>query len=124
MLKQLDELYKYLMIMLLAIYLINSIYLQEVTITFIAIILVIILELIKNRHHIKKLSNSLLAIIGIVLLAGITGIIYMLVMFQIFLDTFGLPQAFETGLIILFMLMGLYVLWYFLKKIFNHAVVK
>jgi len=112
------------MIMLLAIYLINSIYLQEVTITFTAIILVIILELIKNRHHIKKLSNSLLAIIGIVLLAGITGIIYLLVMFQIFLDTFGLPQAFETGLIILFMLMGLYVLWYFLKKIFDHAVIK
>lgn len=119
-----DELYKYLMIMLLAIYLFNSIYLQEVTITFTAIILVIVLELIKNRHHFIQLSKSLLAIIGIVLLAGIVGIIYLLVMFQIFLDTFGLPVAVETGLIILFMLMGLYVLWYFLKKIFGHAVVK
>lgn len=124
MLKQIDSLYKYLMIMLLVIYLINSIYLQEVTITFMAIALVILLEFIRHRHHIKQLTYSQLSIIGVVLLAGIAGIIYLLVMIQIFLEPIGLPQKMESVLFFACIIVGIYILWYFIGKLFGRALEK
>lgn len=124
MLKQIDELYKYLMIMLLVLYLINSIYLQEVTITFTAIILVVLLELTKHRHHIKQLTYSQLSIIGIVLLAGIAAIIYVLVTIQIFLEPIGLPEKTESILYFVCIVVGIYILWYFIGKLFGRALEK
>lgn len=124
MLKQIDELYKYLMIMLLVLYLINSIYLQEATITFTAIVLVILLELTKHRHHIKQLTYSQLSIIGIVLLAGITGIIYLLVTIQIFIEPVNLPKEMESVLYFVCILVGIYILWYFIGKLFGKALEK
>lgn len=124
MLKQIDELYKYLMIMLLVVYLINSIYLQEVTITFTAIVLVVLLEIIKHRHHIKQLTYSQLSIIGIALLAGIAGIIYLLVMIQIFLEPIDLPQKMESLLYFVCIVVGIYILWYFIGKLFGRALEK
>lgn len=124
MLKQIDSLYKYLMIMLLVIYLINSIYLHEVTITFTAITLVILLEFIRHRHHIKQLTYSQLSIIGVVLLAGIAGIIYLLVMIQIFLEPIGLPQKMESVLFFACIIVGIYILWYFIGKLFGRALEK
>ena len=124
MLKKIDELYKYLMIMLLVIYLINSIYLQEITITFTAIVLVVLLEFVKHRHHIKQLTYSQLSIIGIVLLAGIAGIIYMIVTIQIFLEPIGLPQKIESVLFFLCIVIGIYILWYFIGKLFGRALEK
>lgn len=124
MLKQIDSLYKYLMILLLVIYLINSIYLHEVTITFTAIALVILLEFIRHRHHIKQLTYSQLSIIGVVLLAGIAGIIYLLVMIQIFLEPIGLPQKMESVLFFACIIVGIYILWYFIGKLFGRALEK
>jgi protein-S-isoprenylcysteine O-methyltransferase Ste14 len=122
MLKLVDENYKYLMILFLAIYLINSIYLHEVTITFTVILLVIVLELFIHRHQIKQLSYSQLAIMGVVIIAGIAGIVYLLVLLQIFIEPFSLPSAVETILLVLFLAIGLYVLWQFLKKLFKRAL--
>lgn len=122
MLKLVDENYKYLMILFLAIYLINSIYLHEVTITFTVILLVIVLELFIHRHQIKQLSYSQLAIMGVVIIAGIAGIVYLLVLLQIFIEPFSLPSALETILLVLFLAIGLYVLWQFLKKLFKRAL--
>lgn len=124
MLKQIDALYKYLMIILLVIYLINSIYLHEITITFTVIALVILLEFIRHRHHIKQLTYSQLSIIGVVLLAGIAGIIYLLVMIQIFLEPIGLPQKMESVLFLACIIVGLYILWYFVGKLFGRALEK
>ena len=124
MLKQIEDLYKYLMIMLLVIYLINSIYLQEITITFTAIVLVVLLEIIKHRHHIKQLTYSQLSIIGIVLLAGIAGIIYLLVTIQIFLEPLGLPAKMEGVLFFVCIVVGIYILWYFIGKLFGRALEK
>lgn len=124
MLKQIDELYKYLMIMLLVIYLINSVYLQEISITFTAIVLVILLEIIKHRHHIKRLTYSQLSIISIVLLAGIAGIIYLLVTIQIFLEPIGLPGKMESVLFFVCIVVGIYILWYFIGKLFGRALEK
>lgn len=122
MLKLVDENYKYLMILFLAIYLINSIYLHEVTISFTVILLVIVLELFIHRHQIKQLSYSQLAIMGVVIIAGIAGIVYLLVLLQIFIEPFSLPSAVETILLVLFLAIGLYVLWQFLKKLFKRAL--
>ncbi|SDN90140.1 hypothetical protein SAMN05518871_108142 [Psychrobacillus sp. OK028] len=124
MLKQIDELYKYLMITLLVIYLINSIYLQEVTITFTAIVLVVLLEITKHRHHIKQLTYSQLSIIGIVLLAGIAAIIYLLVTIQIFLEPINLPEKMESALFFVCIVLGIYILWYFIGKLFGKALEK
>ncbi|QUG43569.1 hypothetical protein KD050_10265 [Psychrobacillus sp. INOP01] len=124
MLKQIDALYKYLMIMLLVIYLINSIYFQEVTITFTAIMLVVLLEIIKHRHHIKQLTYSQLSIIGIVLLAGIAGIIYLLVTIQIFLEPINLPEKIESALFFVCIVLGIYILWYFIGKLFGRVLEK
>ncbi|MFJ7828068.1 hypothetical protein [Psychrobacillus sp. NPDC096623] len=124
MLKQIDELYKYLMITLLVLYLINSIYLQEVTITFTAIVLVILLEITKHRHHIKQLTYSQLSIIGIVLLAGIAAIIYLLVTIQIFLEPINLPEKMESALFFVCIVVGIYILWYFIGKLFGKALEK
>ncbi|WP_277583986.1 hypothetical protein [Psychrobacillus antarcticus] len=124
MLKQIDDLYKYLMIMLLVIYLINSIYLQEITITFTAIVLVILLEFIKHRHQINQLTYSQLSIIGIVLLAGIAGIIYLLVTIQIFIEPIGLPEKMESVLFFVCIVLGIYILWYFIGKLFGRALEK
>ncbi len=122
MLKLVDENYKYLMILFLVIYLINSIYLHEVTISFTVILLVIVLELFIHRHQIKQLSYSQLAIMGVVIIAGIAGIVYLLVLLQIFIEPFSLPSAVETILLVLFLAIGLYVLWQFLKKLFKRAL--
>lgn len=122
MLKKIDELYKYIMIILLVVYLVNAVYLKELSITFSAIGIVIILEFIRHRHHIKKLSFSQLSIIGVVLLAGIAGTLYLLVLFRIFLNPFSLPSTLETMLLILFMFVCLYGLGYFLKRIFGRAI--
>ncbi|MDI2586336.1 hypothetical protein OR571_04120 [Psychrobacillus sp. NEAU-3TGS] len=122
MLKRIDELYKYILIMLLVVYLINSIYVKELTLTFIIIAFVIILELVKHRKHIKKLSFPQVAIIGIVLLTGSAGIIYLLVLFQIFLDPLSLSYPLETMLLVLFVFICLYGLGYFLKRIFGRAL--
>lgn len=122
MLKQIDELYKFILIILLVVYLINSIYLKELMLTFIIIGLVIILEFVKHRHRIKQLTFSQLAIIGVVLLSGGAGTIYLLVLFQIFLEPLSIPSGLETGLLILFVLVCLYGLGYFLKRIFGRAI--
>lgn len=124
MLKQIDELYKYLMLTLLVIYLINSIYLQEFTITLTAIVLVVLLELIKHRHHIKQLTYSQLSIIGIILLAGIAAIIYLLVTIQIFLEPMNLPGKVESLLFFGCIVLGIYMLWYFIGKLFGRALEK
>ena len=87
MLKIIDENYKYLMILFLAIYLINSIYLHELIITITVILLVIVLELFIHRHQMKQLSSMQIAVMGIVVIAGIAGLIYLLVLLQIFLDS-------------------------------------
>jgi len=123
-LKQIDELYKYLMLTLLVIYLINSIYLQEFTITLTAIVLVILLELMKHRHHIKQLTYSQLSIIGIILLAGIAAIIYLLVTIQIFLEPMNLPEKVESLLFFGCIVLGIYMLWYFIGKLFGRALEK
>lgn len=122
MLRQIDELYKYILIILLVVYLINSIYLKELTLTFTIIGLVIILEVVKHRHRIKRLTFSQLAIIGVVMLSGSAGTIYLLVLFQIFLEPFSLHSTLETTLLILFALICLYGLGYFLKRIFGRAI--
>lgn len=122
MLKQIDELYKYILIILLVVYLINSIYLKELTLTFTIIALAIILESVKHRHRIKKLSFPQLAIIGVVLLAGGAGTVYLLVLFQIFLDPFSLSSVVETTLLVLFVIVCLYGLGYFLIKMFGRAI--
>ncbi|MCM3358589.1 MULTISPECIES: hypothetical protein [unclassified Psychrobacillus] len=122
MLKLIDENYKYLMILFLGIYLINSIYLHEMTITIMVILLVIILELFIHRHQMKQLSYMQIAIMGIVVIAGIAGLIYLLVTLQIFLNPFNLPHAVETILVVLFLAFGLYILWQFLRKLFKRAL--
>lgn len=122
MLKKFDELYKYMMIILLVVYLINSIYIKALMLTFTIIGLVIILELVKHRRRIKRLTFSQLAIIGVVLLTGGTGTIYLLVLFQIFLEPLSIPTSLETVLLILFVLVCLYVLGYFLKRIFGRVI--
>lgn len=124
MLKQIDELYKYLMMTLLVIYLINSIYLQEFTITLTAIVLVVLLELIKHRHHIKQLTYSQLSIIGMILLAGIAAIIYLLVTIQIFVEPMNLPEKVESLLFFGCIVLGIYMLWYFIGKLFGRALEK
>jgi hypothetical protein len=121
-LKQIEENYKYLMILLLVVYLINTAYLKEITITFTAIALAIILEIIKQRHHIKKLTYSQLAIIGIVVLAGISGTIYIVILFQIFLQSLSIPQTLETVLLLLTALVCFYLVGYFLKKLYARAI--
>lgn len=122
MLKKIDELYKFIMIILLVVYLINSIYLKELVLTFTIIGLVIILEFVKHRHRIKQLTFSQFAIIGVVLLAGGAGTIYLLVLFQIFLEPLSIPSTLETMLLILFVLVCLYGLGYFLKRIFGRTI--
>ncbi|MFJ7973020.1 hypothetical protein [Psychrobacillus sp. NPDC096389] len=122
MLKKIDELYKYILIILLVVYLINSIYIKALMLTFTIIGLVIILELVKHRRRIKRLTFSQLAIIGVVLLTGGAGTIYLLVLFQIFLEPLSIPTSLETVLLILFVLVCLYVLGYFLKRMFGRAI--
>lgn len=122
MLKLIDENYKYLMILFLAIYLINSIYLHEMIITILVIVMVIMLELFIHRQQMKQLSYMQIAIMGIVVIAGIAGLIYLLVTLQIFLNPFNLPHPIETILIVLFLAFGLYVLWQFLRKLFKRAL--
>lgn len=120
--KLIDENYKYLMILFLGIYLINSIYFHEMTITITVIILVILLELFIHRHQMKQLSYMQIAIMGIIVIAGLAGLIYLLITLQIFLNTFNLPQTIETILVVLFLAFGLYVLWQFLRKLFKRAL--
>ncbi|TQR18988.1 hypothetical protein [Psychrobacillus vulpis] len=122
MLKQIDEFYKYIMIVLLALYIINSVYFSELIVTFTIIGLAIILEVIRNRSHIRKLTYVQLSIIGVVILAGIAGTIYLLVLFRIFLQPFSLSSTLELILLIVFVLVCLYVLAYFLKKMFGRAI--
>ncbi len=124
MLKQIEENYKYLMILLLVVYLINTAYLKEITITFTAIVLAIILEIIKQRYHIKKLTYSQLAIIGIIVLAGISGTIYIVILFQIFLQSLSIPQTLETVLLLLTALVCFYLVGYFLKQLYARAIGK
>lgn len=124
MLKQIEENYKYLMILLLVVYLINTAYLKEITITFTAIVLAIILEIIKQRYHIKKLTYSQLAIIGIIVLAGISGTIYIVILFQIFLQSLSIPQPLETVLLLLTALVCFYLVGYFLKQLYARAIGK
>ncbi|MER2070308.1 MAG: hypothetical protein ABS898_00215 [Psychrobacillus sp.] len=59
---------------------------------------------------------------GIVVIAGIAGLIYLLVTLQIFLNPFNLPHAVETILVVLFLAFGLYILWQFLRKLFKRAL--
>ncbi|MER2260569.1 MAG: hypothetical protein ABS934_01055 [Psychrobacillus sp.] len=120
--KLIDDNYKYLMILFLGIYLINSIYLHEMMITVMVILLVIILELFIHRHQMKQLSYMQIAIMGIVVIAGIAGLIYLLVTLQIFLNTFNLPHPVETIIVVLFLAFGLYILWQFLRKLFKRAL--
>lgn len=124
MLKQIEENYKYLMILLLVVYLINTAYLKEITITFTAIVLAIILEIIKQRYYIKKLTYSQLAIIGIIVLAGISGTIYIVILFQIFLQSLSIPQPLETVLLLLTALVCFYLVGYFLKQLYARAIGK
>ncbi|MEI4772007.1 hypothetical protein WAX74_20640 [Psychrobacillus sp. FJAT-51614] len=124
MLKQIDHFYKYIMITLLVVYLINYVYFGKATITFIIVALAIVLELIRQRHHIKQLTYAQLSIIGVVLLAGIAGIIYLFVLFRIFIVPLSLPTAVEDILLIVFALICLYVLGFFLKKLYVHAIEK
>lgn len=122
MLKQIDEFYKYIMITLLVVYLINYAYFGEITITFTIIAIAIILEIVKQRHVMKQLTISQLSIIGIVSLAGITGIIYLFILLRIFLNPLSLPSIVEYMLLFAFVLISLYVLKYCLKKLFGRAI--
>lgn len=70
----------------------------------------------------KQLTFSQLAIIGVVMLSGGAGIIYVLVLFQIFLEPLRLPSALETMILISFVLVCLYGLGYFLKRIYARAI--
>lgn len=124
MLEQIEELYKYLLITLLVVYLINFAFFGEVTISFTVIALVIILEFIIHRHHIKKLNYAQVSIIGVVLLAGIAGTVYLFVLFGIFLDPLSLPAFLEKILLLAFVLICLYVLVYFLKRMVGRAIEK
>lgn len=124
MLKQIEENYKYIMIMLLVVYLINFAYLGELTITVTIIGIAIVTELAKQRKNIKKLTFSQLAIIGIVLLTSIAVTIYMLVLFRIFLEPLNIPAAFESIILMGFIIFCLYVIGYFLKKIYVRAIGK
>lgn len=124
MLKQIDEFYKYIMITLLVVYLINYAYFGEVTITFTIIALAIVLEIIRQRNHIKQFTYAQLSIIGVVLIAGIAGIIYLFVLFRIFIVPLSLPTAVEDLLLIAFALISLYILGYFLKKLYVRAIEK
>lgn len=124
MLKQIEENYKYLMITLLVIYLINFAYFDEIIITFTTIGLAIILESFKQRQHIKKFTYSQLSIIGIVLLAGISAAVYIVILSSIFLQQFNLPETIETIFLIISALVCLYVLGYFMKKIYAVAMGK
>lgn len=122
MLKQIDELYKYLMITLLVVYLINYAYFSEITITLTVIVLAGVLEIVKQRHSIKQLTLSQLSIIGVVLLAGISGVLYLVILFRIFLNPFNLPATLENILFFAFVVISLYALVYFLKKLFGRAI--
>lgn len=124
MLKQIEENYKYIMIMLFVVYLINFAYLGEITISVTIIGIAIVTELVKQRKNIKKLTFSQLAIIGIVLLTSIVATIYMLVLFRIFLEPLNIPAAFESIILMGFVLFCLYVISYFLKKIYIRAIGK
>lgn len=72
----------------------------------------------------KKLSLPQFSIVGVILLAGVAGTIYLLVLFDIFLEPFQLPSTLETILFIFFVLVCLYALVYFLKRIFSRAIEK
>ncbi|MFF2754614.1 hypothetical protein ACFVR1_12810 [Psychrobacillus sp. NPDC058041] len=122
MLKQIDEFYMHIMIMLLVIYLVNFAYFGEVTITFTVIALAIILEVIKHRVHIKQLTYAQLSIIGVVLLAGIASIIYLFVLFRIFLDPFSLSSTLEHVLLLAFVLICFYALIRFIKNLFGRVI--
>ncbi|QFG00910.1 hypothetical protein PB01_20105 [Psychrobacillus glaciei] len=122
MLKRIDEFYMYIMIALLVVYLINFAYFGELTITFTVIALSIILEIIIHRHHMKRHTNAQLSIIGVVLLAGIAGIIYLFVLFRIFLDPFSLSSTLEHVLLLAFVLVCLYALIRFIKNLFGRAI--
>lgn len=122
MLKQIDEFYMHIMIMLLVIYLVNFAYFGEVTISFTVIALAIILEIIKHRVQMKQLTYAQLSIIGVVLLAGIAGIIYLFVLFRIFLDPFSLSSTLEHVLLLAFVLICFYALIRFIKNLFGRVI--
>ena len=124
MLKKIDKFYKYLLITILVVYLINFAYFGEITITFTAIALTVILEILKHRHYFKQFSPSQFSIIAVILLAGIAGTIYCFVLFHIFLNSFSFPSVLEDIFLLAVMILCLYVLMHFFKKLYSRAIEK
>jgi len=121
-LKIIKENYKYLLLLLLAIYLINTLFLHEITITVTVIILVIGLEWVNHQQEIKKLSYSQLSVMGVVLLAGIASVLYLVILVQIFIEPLQLPIVIVDIIIILVFVIAVYLLYQFLKKLFQRAL--
>ena len=116
MLKKIDKFYKYLLITILVVYLINFAYFGEITITFTAIALTVILEILKHRHYFKQFSPSQFSIIA--------GTIYCFVLFHIFLNSFSFPSVLEDIFLLAVMILCLYVLMHFFKKLYSRAIEK
>jgi len=121
-LKIIEENYKYLLLLLLALYLINTLFFQEITITLTVVILVIGLEWIKHRREIKDLSYSQLSVMGVILLAGIASVFYLIVLVQIFLEPLQLPIVIVDVIIVIVFVVAVYLLYQFLKKLFTRAL--
>ncbi len=122
MLKIIEENYKYLLLLLLAIYLINTLFLHEITISITVIILVLGLEWVNHRQEIKKLSYSQLSVMGVVLLAGIASVLYLVILVQIFIEPLQLPIVIVDIIIIFIFVIAVYLLYQFLKKLFQRAL--
>ena len=122
MLKIIEENYKYLLLLLLAIYLINTLFLHEMTVSITVIILVIGLEWVNHRQEIKNLSYSQLSVMGVVLLAGIASVLYLVILVQIFIEPLQLPIVIVDIIIILVFVIAVYLLYQFLKKLFQRAL--
>ena len=122
MLKIIEENYKYLLLLLLAIYLINTLFLHEMTVSITVIILVIGLEWVNHRQEIKNLSYSQLSVMGVVLLAGIASVLYLVILVQIFIEPLQLPIVVVDIIIILVFVIAVYLLYQFLKKLFQRAL--
>ena len=122
MLKIIEENYKYLLLLLLAIYLINTLFLHEITVSITVIILVIGLEWVNHRQEIKNLSYSQLSVMGVVLLAGIASVLYLVILVQIFIEPLQLPIVIVDIIIIFVFVIAVYLLYQFLRKLFQRAL--
>ncbi len=107
---------------MLAIYLINTLFFHEITIMITVVILVLALEWIKHRSDIKELSYSQLSVMGVVILAGIAAVLYLIILVQIFLEPINLPLVIVDAIIVIAFVFGVYLLYQFLRKLFQRAL--